>query len=230
MSNSDIEDIIRRSQRAGWVLEPEAKRLLSLCGIDVPRFEWAKTPEDAFAAAESIHYPVVAKIVSPQIVHKSEAGGVAVGIQNDGELSEVFERYRQLKGFAGVLIEEMVSGFELIVGAKIDYQFGPVVLLGIGGTAVEVYQDTAVRMAPLTATDARSMIDALKGSKLLKGYRGAEPIDVGRLADLMIRFSKLVMDLEDQIESVDLNPVKCTGKDCIVADARIMLNPDAVYE
>jgi acyl-CoA synthetase (NDP forming) len=214
----------------GWVLEPEAKRLLSLTGISVPRFAWPKTPEEAVAAAESIHYPLVAKIVSPEIVHKSDAGGVTVGIQNDAELIEVFNRYSQFKGFAGVLIEEMVAGFELILGAKIDYQFGPVVLLGIGGTSVEVYQDTAIRMAPLSASDAREMIDGLKGSKLLKGYRGAEAVDISQLADLMIGFSKLVMDLEDLIESIDLNPVKCTGQYCVVADARIMLNPNAAYE
>ena len=227
MLSNDIGNIIKRSQEAGWVLEPEAKQLLSLSGINVPRFGWAKSPEEALAAAKSIQYPLVAKIVSPEIVHKSDAGGVAVGIQSDTELSEVFDRYSRFEGFTGVLIEEMVYGFELIAGAKIDYQFGPVILLGIGGTAVEVYQDTAIRMAPLSATDVRSMINSLKGSKLLMGYRGAEPVDVDQLADLMTRFSKLVMDLEDQIESIDLNPVKCTAHHCVVADARIMLNPNA---
>ncbi len=230
MLSGEIGSIIHRSKDMGWVLEPEAKRLLSLSGIGVPRFGWSKTLEEAFAAAESIQYPLVAKIVSPEIVHKSDAGGVTVGIRNDGELTEVFNRYRQFKGFAGVLIEEMVAGFELIVGAKIDYQFGPVVLFGIGGTSVEVYQDTAIRMAPLSAGDVRSMIDGLKGSELLKGYRGAEPVDISQLTDLMICFSKLVMDLGDQIESIDLNPVKCTGQECVVADARIILNPDAAYE
>ena len=223
MLSGDIQDILTRSQKSGWVWEPEAKRLLSLAGINVPKFSWAKTSREAVAAGESIQYPLVAKIVSPEIIHKSDAGGVAVGIENEAQLTDVFTRYSHFAGFAGVLIEEMVSGFELIVGAKIDYQFGPVVLFGIGGTAVEVYQDTAIRMAPLSAADTRSMVNSLRGSKLLKGYRGADPVNVAQLSELMINFSRLVMDLEDRIESIDLNPVKCTGDQCIVADARIML-------
>ena len=223
MLSGDIQDILTRSQKSGWVWEPEAKRLLSLAGIKVPKFSWAKTSREAVAAGESIQYPLVAKIVSPEIIHKSEAGGVTVGIENEAHLVDVFIRYSRFEGFAGVLIEEMVSGFELIIGAKIDYQFGPVVLLGIGGTAVEVYQDTTIRMAPLSTADAQFMVNCLQGSQLLKGYRGAEPVDVAELAELMTHFSRLVMDLEDRIESIDLNPVKCTGDQCIVADARIML-------
>ena len=225
MLNSEMQDILQGSQEAGWVLEPEAKRLLSLAGIRVPRFSWATTSREAIDSAATIRYPVVAKIVSPKIIHKSDAGGVTVGIKDKTQLVDTFNRYRTFEDFAGMLIEEMVTGFELIVGAKIDYQFGPVVLLGIGGTGVEIYQDTVIRMAPLSSTDARSMANGLKGSKLLKGYRGSDPVDIKQLTGLMVRFSELLMDLEDQIESIDLNPVKCTGDQCIVADARIMLKP-----
>ena len=223
MLNSEIQDILHASQKAGWVLEPEAKRLLSLVGMQVPRYSWAKTSREAAEFAADIQYPLVAKIVSPKVIHKSDAGGVTVGIKDKMQLLDTFNRYSAFEGFAGMLIEEMVIGLELIVGAKIDYQFGPVVLLGIGGTGVEIYQDTVIRMAPLSSTDSRSMVNGLKGSKLLKGYRGSDPVNIEQLTHLMLRFSELLMDLEDQIESIDLNPVKCTGEQCIVADARIML-------
>jgi acyl-CoA synthetase (NDP forming) len=228
MLNRDMQDIIRRAQKYGWVLEPEAKRLLSLAGVPVPDFRWARTLPEALAAAKDIGYPLVAKIISPAIVHKSEVNGVAVGLEDADALTDVFEGFSRLEGFAGVLIEPLVNGTELIIGAKIDYQFGPIVLLGIGGTGVEIYQDTALRMAPLSDSDVTSMVESLKGAKLLKGYRGAEPIDIPALIRLVHHFSVLVMDLADHIDTIDLNPVKCTGTTCVVVDARIMLAAAAV--
>jgi acyl-CoA synthetase (NDP forming) len=117
----------------------------------------------------------------------------------------------------------VVPGIELIIGAKNDYQFGPVILLGIGGTSVEIYQDAVLRMAPLSDTDVLEMVEGLAGARLLKGYRGAEPIDMEDLTRLVVRFAALVMTLADQIEAIDLNPVKCTAGACVVADARIIL-------
>jgi len=117
----------------------------------------------------------------------------------------------------------MVSGTELIVGAKIDYQFGPVILLGMGGTGVEIYRDVTLRMAPLSPKDAESMIRCLKAHQLLEGYRGAKPVDLKGLERLLLVFSGLVMDLEEFIESIDLNPVMCSPAKCVIADARIML-------
>jgi hypothetical protein len=223
MLNQDMRDVIHRSKKFGWVLEPEAKRMLSWAGIPVPAFRWVTTLPEALAAAEDIGYPVVAKIVSPAIVHKSEVNGVAVGLEDADALTEVFSGFSKLEGFAGILIEPLVSGIELIIGAKIDYQFGPIILLGIGGTGVEIYQDTALRMAPLSDNDVTSMVESLKGAKLLKGYRGAEPIDMPVLIRLVHHFSVVVMDLADHIDTIDLNPVKCTGTTCVVVDARIML-------
>ncbi len=224
MLNRDMLEIIDKAKETGWVLEPEAKRLLAMAGLQVPRFHWAASLPDALDAAEAIGYPIVAKVVSPEVVHKSEVRGVVVGVRDADELTTIFIDFSNLAGFCGILLEEIVLGMELIVGAKIDYQFGPVVLMGIGGTGVEIYQDTALRMAPLTEQDAASMVDSLKGHKLLKGYRATEPLDLTSLKQLMVRFSNLVMSLEDRFESIDLNPVKCTANGCIVADARIMLN------
>jgi hypothetical protein len=186
----------------------------------------AATAQEAVAAARKIGYPVVVKVVSPKILHKSEVGGVVVGVPNDSQLTDIFKRLSVLDGFAGLLVEEMLPGSELIIGAKVDFQFGPVILLGIGGTGVEIYKDTVIRMAPIAETDVQAMIAGLKGAELLSGYRGAQPVDIPALTRLMLDFSALVMDLENDMESIDLNPVKCSGARCMVADARIMLKGD----
>ena len=223
MVKKEIRDILFASKDVGWVLEPQAKRLFSMVGLNVPRFTMSSTVEEAVRFAHKIGYPIVAKVVSPRIVHKSDCDGVAVGIDTDGELTETFTRFSQIEGFVGVLVEEMMSGLELIVGAKIDYQFGPVILLGIGGTGVEIYRDITMRMAPLRERDVESMVKGLKASPLLEGYRGSEPINLSELTRLLITFSELVMDLEEFIDSIDLNPVICSSTTCVVADARIML-------
>lgn len=223
MVKKEIRDILFASKDVGWVLEPQAKRLFSMVGLNVPRFTMSSTVEEAVRFAHKIGYPIVAKVVSPRIVHKSDCDGVAVGIDTDGELTETFTRFSQIEGFVGVLVEEMMSGLELIVGAKIDYQFGPVILLGIGGTGVEIYRDITMRMAPLRERDVESMVKGLKASPLLEGYRGSEPINLSELTRLLITFSELVMELEEFIESIDLNPVICSSTTCVVADARIML-------
>ncbi len=223
MLNKEGAEILNRSKEIGWVLEPEAKQLIKTWGMDTTNFYWASTPEDALNGAHEIGYPVVAKVVSPKALHKSDVGGVTVNILDDDMLTKTYKKYSRMEGFSGILVEEMVSGIELIVGAKIDHQFGPIILLGVGGTSVEIYDDTAIRMAPIKPHDAESMIDSLKAQKLLKGYRGAEPISVKKLSDLLLAFSGLLMEIKDHIESIDLNPIMCTSEKCIVADARIML-------
>ena len=223
MLSAEIKNILGRSQKHGWVLEPHAKRLLKLAGINVPESSWATRVDDALDFAHQNGYPVVAKVVSPEVIHKSDVGGVALGIIDDASLTDTFERFTTLNGFGGMLVEESLSGFELIVGAKVDYQFGPVVLLGIGGTGVEIYRDTVLRMAPLRPEDTESMLKGLKAHQLLEGYRGAEPISVEQLTRLLITFSDLVMQIEPYMESIDLNPVMCSADRCVVADARIML-------
>ena len=222
-SRPEMLRIIEEARSDGWVLEPAAKRLFSLAGFSVPRFTLARTPEEALVFAHEIGYPVVVKIVSPLIIHKSDVGGVAVGIVDDARLTETFRRFEALEGFRGVLVEEMISGVELILGAKNDLQFGPMILLGMGGTGVEIYRDVVLKMAPLTEKDALAMFKGLKAHRLLEGYRGAEPADLGKLSQTLLLFSSLVMELEGQIESIDVNPLLCSSRDCIVADARMIL-------
>ena len=224
MLKKEILDILAGAGKTGWVMEPDAKGLLALAGLMVPRFTRAMTLEEALHFAGEIGYPVAAKVVSPKILHKSDVAGVAVGIQGEEVLRAVFQRFSTLEGFSGVLVEEMVAGLELIIGAKIDYQFGPIILLGIGGTGVEIYKDACIRMAPLKEADVRSMISGLRAHQLLEGYRGRAPVGMAALTQTLLAFSDLVVELDDKIESVDLNPVMCTADTCIVADARIMLS------
>jgi acyl-CoA synthetase (NDP forming) len=195
LAKKGIRDILSAAKDVGWVLEPQAKRLFSMAGLDIPRFTMSTTVEEAVRFAHKIGYPIVAKVVSPRIVHKSDSDGVALGIDTDGELTETFNRFSQVEGSVGVLVEEMMSGIELMVGAKIDYQFGPVILVGIGGTGVEIYRDVTVRMAPVREKDVEAMVKGLKASPLLEGHRGSEPINLGELTRLLVTFSDLVMDL-----------------------------------
>jgi acyl-CoA synthetase (NDP forming) len=164
MLTEAMRKIVDNARETGWVLEPEAKRLLSLAGLTVPEFTLAATAREAVAAADNIGYPVVVKVVSAKILHKSEVGGVVVGVQDESQLTDIYEKFSALDGFTGLLVEEMLPGSELIVGAKVDFQFGPVILLGIGGTGVEIYQDTVIRMAPINEKDVPAMIAGLKGA------------------------------------------------------------------
>jgi acetate---CoA ligase (ADP-forming) subunit beta len=225
-SCSEIHRIIEEAHVDGWVLEPEAKRLLVLAGLDAPRFTFARTLEEAVSFAGEIGYPVVAKVVSPRILHKSDVNGVAVGIADSTSLAEAFRRFQGMDGFLGSLVEEKVSGIELILGAKFDFQFGPMILLGMGGTGVEIYKDIILRMAPLSEKDALAMIGGLKGQRLLTGFRGAEKVDLMRVTETLLSFSSLVMELGEEIESIDINPLLCSSRHCMVADARIILRKE----
>ena len=230
MLKKEINEILLNSKEFGWVMEPEAKRLLSLAGLDVPKFTWVTGIEEAIRFAKEIGYPVVAKIVSSKVIHKSDVGGVVIEIDSDEKLKKSLSKFSHFDGFAGMLVEEMIGGIELIAGATIDYQFGPVILLGLGGTGVEIYKDTTLRMAPLNKRDVESMVRSLKAYQLLEGYRGSEPINLEELSRMMIAFSDLVMELEEGIESIDLNPVICFSNRCVVADARIILKGERPVE
>lgn len=223
MLNSIVQKILSDSRPRGWVLEPDAKRIMIEAGLAVPEYRFAKTGDAALQAAGELGYPLVAKVVSPAVLHKTEVDGVAIGIDDDQALTDIVSRFSKLEGFTGVHLEKMVSGVELIVGAKIDEQFGPVILMGLGGTGVEIYQDVTLRMTPLADEDVQSMIQSLTGRKLLEGYRGGEAVNPSALSRTLVHFSQLVEDLQAHIESIDLNPVICSSAACVVADARIIL-------
>jgi succinyl-CoA synthetase beta subunit len=216
---------IQDSKERGWVLEPDAKAMLGRHGFDCPGHLVTSSLEDATAFLEDLSAPVVVKAVSPKILHKTEYNAVAVGVETKERLETEMTRLLDLDGCKSVLVEEMVGGIEIFVGAKNDGQFGPVVILGVGGTAVEIYNDTAIRMAPITPDDVESMVNSLKASTLFTGFRGGQGVNMLALTEMVVRFSHLSMALEQDFESMDLNPVICGPERCTVADARIMLSP-----
>ncbi|AET32847.1 acetate--CoA ligase family protein [Pyrobaculum ferrireducens] len=215
----------------GKLREDEALALLRAYGIPVPDYAVARDEEEAVKAAEQVGYPVAAKIISPQIVHKTDVGGVVLGIgdpqavrESCRKLREVVKRvpYAELEG---VLIQRMVpKGVELIVGAVYDEIFGHVVLFGLGGIYTELYRDVSMRLAPLEPEDAWDMIREVKAYRLLTGYRGMPPRDVAAVVDVLIKFSRLVQE-NPEIREADLNPVIALeeGKGAYVVDARFIL-------
>ena len=219
----EIKNIFDKSIKSGWILEPLAKIIIKSYGLATSKFVWAKTMEAALQGAKKVGYPLVAKIVSEKIVHKSDVGGVVVGVRDNKQMAEVFEMLSKLEGFDGVLLDEMLTGSEVILGSKDDAQFGTVIMAGIGGTSVEIYKDVALLMAPVSKHTALEALHSLKGIKLLQGYRGREPVNMEKLAHAVVKFSKMAYDLRDEVGSMDLNPVICTKDKAIVADARIIL-------
>lgn len=225
MLSKSIIRIIDESRSLGWVLEPSAKKIMADQGFDIPDFVLTDSFEVAKKFLKNAPGPVVAKAVSEKILHKTEFQAVVTGITDETTLERHMTRLKALEGCDQVLVEEMVSGLEIIVGAKNDFQFGPVVVLGLGGTSVEIYNDTAIRMAPVKPEDVVAMVDSLVAKQVFKGYRNAPGVNMDLLVPLVVNFSSLIMDLENEFLSIDLNPVICTPDRCVVADARIILQP-----
>ncbi|MEN8211615.1 MAG: acetate--CoA ligase family protein [Thermodesulfobacteriota bacterium] len=216
-------NIIENSKSLGWVLEPDAKTLMKLQGFAVPDSILTNSFEKANQFMEDSSSPVVVKAVSKKIVHKTEQRAVVTNLTSSSHLKKEMARLQKLEGCENILVEQMVEGIELIIGAKNDFQFGPVVVFGIGGTSVEIYNDTAIRMAPLRENDVLSMVESLKAKAILFGHRGKPGVNMKILTRLIVDFSLLIMEFQDDMESIDLNPVICTKDQCIIADARIML-------
>jgi acetyltransferase len=210
--------------------ETESKRVLAAYGIDVPAEALARDPEAAAEAAEKIGFPVVVKIASPDILHKTEVDGIRLSLESReavrdaaAAVLESAARHRPDARLDGVSVQQMVfSGVELVVGVKRDSQFGPLVAVGLGGVMVELLGDTVVRLAPVSMTEARMMLAALKGARLLSGYRGSAAVDIESVADLICRVSELADDLRDSISEIDVNPVIVTPLGAVAADALIV--------
>ncbi len=229
---SKTADIIKNALNEGrtFLLENESKTIISEYGIPTTVFEVAASPEEAVTKAEKIGYPVVLKILSPDIIHKSDAGGVITNLKNADEVKEAYnkiienaKKYKPDAKINGVFIQEFAPlGIEIIIGMVKDPQFGPAIMFGLGGIFVEVLKDVSFRVAPLTDKDAEDMIHEIKGYPLLTGIRGQKPADIEALKKTLVGISKLVMDYP-QIKELDLNPVFAypDGVKCI--DARIIL-------
>ena len=212
------------------LLEEEGLEILGAYGFPLPKNILAKTEDEAVEAANKIGYSVVMKIASPQIVHKSDAGGVKVNLTNDDEVRNAFKeivenakKYDSDAEIKGVLIVEMVKGGkEMIIGSKLEPGFGPVIMLGMGGIYVEILKDVTFRLAPLTDQESNDMIMSIKTKKLLDGVRGEKPSDVEKLSECIQRLSQLVTDFSE-IKELDMNPVLVMEKNngCKILDVRI---------
>lgn len=227
--HSQLLDQIIKSGRKS-LLETEAKTVCMDYGIPVTKFKLAKDEEDAVKHAESIGFPVVLKIVSPDIIHKSDVGGVKIGIKNAKEVrgayTEIMKNVHKNKANAqivGMLVQEMApAGTEVIVGSIKDPQFGPALMFGLGGIFVEVLKDVTFRVAPITEKEAHEMISEVKAYPLLKGYRNTPPADIKAIADILLKTSKMVME-HQEIKELDLNPILVYEKGAKAVDVRIIL-------
>jgi acyl-CoA synthetase (NDP forming) len=224
--------IINQAKKEGRkaLLETEAKTICVDYNIPVTKFNLAKSEKEAIAQADQIGYPIVLKIVSPDIIHKSDAGGVMINLKSSAEVANAYERIiENVKKFkadakiVGVLVQEMApQSTEVIVGAIKDPQFGQTVMFGLGGIFVEILKDVNFRVAPLTANDAKDMITELKAYPLLKGYRNTPPADIDALVAILRSTSRLVME-NPEIKELDLNPVMAYQKGAKTVDARIII-------
>jgi len=194
--------------------------------IDVPAWELAKGAEAALKAGRRIGYPVALKLISKKILHKSDKGVLKLNVASDDDLAKAYSEIMRKgsgSGVTGVLVQKMAKpGVELLVGGKTDPQFGPVIVFGLGGIFVEIFQDVSVRVCPITRDDAFDMIHGIKGYELLAGARGRKPVDEKALIDLLLNVSGLMCDNEGKISELDLNPVIAYEKGYSAVDVRIL--------
>lgn len=230
-----IDEIIAtaRSENRTYLLEHESKTILQSYNLPVTHFKVAESAEAAVKAAEKIGYPVVLKILSPDIIHKSDVGGVLINLKTPDEVREGYQtimanakKHKPKAEIKGVFVEEFASkGIEVIIGALKDPQFGPALMFGLGGIFVEVLKDVSFRVAPITKYDAQEMIEEIKGYPILTGIRGQEAADIEALINILLQISKLVTDYPE-INQLDLNPVFSYPKGAKCVDARIILEEE----
>jgi acyl-CoA synthetase (NDP forming) len=229
---SKVREILSAAKRDGrkFLPEPEAHKILQAYGFPVLRSRLARDEAEALSAAREIGFPVVMKIVSPHIVHKVDVGGVQLNLQSEAEVQSAYRDLMQKVKAAraeaeiwGVLVQEMVrGGKETILGMKRDPHFGSLLMFGLGGIYVEVFKDVTFRIAPIRELSAQRMIEQVKGSKILKGFRGEPPSDIGAIAECLERLSQLVLDFPE-IEEMDINPLIVLPQGARVVDARILI-------
>ncbi|RAS70917.1 acetyl coenzyme A synthetase (ADP forming)-like protein [Lentzea atacamensis] len=237
-----VENVLAKVRAEGRasLTAPEGKRVCDAYGIATPAEALAKSSEGAVAFAEEIGYPVVLKIVSPDILHKTEAGGVLVGLRSANEVAEGYrtiihnaKNYKADADITGVQVQQQLPTgndvHEVIVGAVTDETFGKIVAFGLGGVLVEVLKDVTFRLAPTSASEALSMVNGIAAAEILRGVRGAQGVDAHKLADLIHRVSDLVTDFP-QLAEVDLNPVLATPGGATAVDVRILVDENAAKE
>jgi acetyl coenzyme A synthetase (ADP forming)-like protein len=224
----DARAVVERAleRGGGWLSPVEIDSLFDAVGIAVAKTLYAPDKDGAAAAAAEIGFPVALKAVGPALLHKTEVGGVVLGLADENAVREAYEDLARSLGdkLACVIVQEMVAGgVEVVVGSTLDPTFGPLVLVGSGGVLVELLRDVAFRMAPLTDQDVEDMLNEVKGIQLLRGYRGAPPADEAALREMILRVSAL-LEICPQIQEMDANPVKVMREGAIVVDARVRVD------
>jgi 3-hydroxypropionyl-CoA synthetase (ADP-forming) len=242
-----IQNIVESSKGNPKVItEESSKEILGEYGIRVPKYALVTNSDEAAQKSKEIGFPLVAKIVSPDILHKTDVGGVKVGLGSEDEVKKAFDdmfyRLKEKFDVKGVLLEKMVpKGVELIIGLQNDFQFGPSIMVGLGGIYTELFKDVSFRVLPVTKGDALKMLESLRGKDILKGFRGSKPIDLDMLSEAIVNIGTLGVDMAGKYESIDFNPVVVYPDSYYVVDAKIILkdksldnaisiaNPDSSY-
>jgi acyl-CoA synthetase (NDP forming) len=213
--------------------EREAKAVLAAYGVPVVQERLVQFEDEAVAAADAAGYPVVLKVESPDLPHKTEAGVVRLDLRDAAAVRNAYQaisanarRVTPPPRITGVLVQPMIgAGVEIMVGARVDPQLGPMIIAGLGGTMVELLKDVSVELAPVTPAEARAMLLRLKGAALLTGFRGSQPLDIDRLAEIICRLSEFAADQAGRIAELDVNPLICSSDRIVAVDALIALKP-----
>jgi acyl-CoA synthetase (NDP forming) len=219
-----------RGQGRNLLTEIEAKELLRQAGINVVDTKLASSKEEAVSLSKKMGFPVALKIASPDVVHKSDAGGVKLNLENEEKVGQAYDDIMQsIKQqypdavIDGVSVQPMARpGVEVIIGMSKDAQFGPVIMFGLGGILVEILKDVSFRIVPLEKRDAREMVREIKGYPVLEGYRGQEAVDIENLEEMILKVSAFI-EQNPQIDELDLNPVFAYSDGAVAVDARVIL-------
>lgn len=228
-----VETVIAKARNEGRTVltEVESKQLLGQAGIDVVETRLATSKEEAVSISEELGFPAVLKVASPDIIHKSDAGGVKLGLENAQAVGEAYDdimaaarqKYPRAR-IMGVAVQKMARpGVEVIIGMSQDEQFGPVLMFGLGGILVEVLKDVSFRLVPLTRRDAAEMVREIKGYPLLEGYRGGEAVKIAYLENILLKVSDFV-EKNPEVKELDLNPVFAYSDGALAVDARVILD------
>ena len=226
------QNVIDKARAEGRTLltEIEAKELLKQAGIDVVETKLAASKEEAIALSKQMGFPVAIKIASADVVHKSDAGGVKLNLEDEEKVGNAYDDIMQAirqqypdAAIQGVSVQPMARpGVEVIIGMSKDAQFGPVIMFGLGGILVEILKDVSFRIVPLEKRDAREMVQEIKGYPVLEGYRGQEAVDIENLENMILKVSSFI-ESNPQINELDLNPVFAYSDGAVAVDARVIL-------
>lgn len=233
-ASAEAVQVLRSAREQGWQAldEPSSKSILAASGIAVPAFRVIACPDELVSAAQSLRAPYVLKAIAPEIIHKSEFGAVKIGLQSVAEVEAALTTIRHTLGGRGItarcwLIEEMApTGVECVIGGMIDREFGPMVMVGLGGVFVEIMGDVAFRICPIERHDAEEMLKELRGLPLLRGARGREPVSIEALVDALMKLGGrdgILMRHAGDLSEIDINPLIVTRDAALAVDARFIL-------